>query len=104
MGSGFPVSPTGNTSLGRSATLANGIKDALFVSRYNISRLVSPFSQILIERKILALSLWQAQRFHRSIADSVPQPGRTPKRSQRYVNFGQAPGVRQSPSLPSYLL
>jgi hypothetical protein len=50
--SAFTKSPTGNTSFSKSVALANGIKDAHFVSRYSISGLVCPFSQLLIGRNV----------------------------------------------------
>jgi hypothetical protein len=50
--SALTKSPTGNTSFSKSAALANGIKGAHFVSRYNISGLVCPLSQVLIGRNV----------------------------------------------------
>src|SRR5258707_7908443 len=63
--SAFSESPTGNTSFSKSAALANGIKDAHFVSRYSISGLVRPLSQVLIGRNVFGPSAWQGHRFHR---------------------------------------
>src|SRR6266481_1280043 len=69
--SAFTKSPTGNTSFSRSAALANGIKDAHFVSRYSISGLVCPLSQVLIGRNVWEPSVWQAHRFHRGLGTST---------------------------------
>src|SRR5260370_3777682 len=63
--------PTGNTSFSKSAALANGIKDAHFVSRYNISGLVCPLSQVLIGRNVWGPSLWQPHRFHPGLDTST---------------------------------
>src|SRR5580693_602320 len=63
--------PTGNTSFSKSAALANGIKDAHFVSRYSISGLVCPLSQLLIGRNIWGPSVWQSHRFHRGLCTST---------------------------------
>src|SRR5258708_7815935 len=69
--SAFTKSPTGNTSFSKSAALANGIKDAHFVSRYSISGLVCPLSQVLIGRNVWGPSVWQAHRFHRGLGTST---------------------------------
>src|SRR5258708_5038411 len=69
--SAFTKSPTGNTSLSKSAALANGIKDAHFVSRYSISGLVCPLSQVLIGRNVWGPWVWQAHRFHRGLGTST---------------------------------
>src|ERR1700741_3838265 len=63
MVSAFTESPTGNTSFSKSAALANGLKDAHFVSRYSISGLVCPLSQVLIGRNVWGPSVWRAHRF-----------------------------------------
>src|ERR1700730_13087610 len=63
--------PTGNTSFSKSVALANGIKDAHFVSRSNISGLVCPLSQVLIGRNVWGPSVWQAHRFHRGLGTST---------------------------------
>ena len=47
----------------KSAALANGLKDAHFVSRYSISGLVCPLSQVLIGRNVWGPSVWRAHRF-----------------------------------------
>src|ERR1700680_3550819 len=67
--SAFTKSPTGNTSLSKSVALANGIKDAH--SRYSISGLVCPLSQVLIGRNVWGPSVWQAHRFHRGLGTST---------------------------------
>src|SRR6476620_647707 len=69
--SAFTKSPTGNTSLSKSVALANGIKDAHFVSRYSISGLVCPLSQVLIGRNVRGPSVWQPHRFHRGLGTST---------------------------------
>src|ERR1700693_6281810 len=69
--SAFIKSPTGNTSFSKSVALANGIKDAHFVSRYSISGLVCPLSQLLIGRNVRGPSVWQAHRFHRGLGTST---------------------------------
>ena len=69
--SAFTKSPTGNTSLSKSVALANGIKDAHFVSRYSISGLVRPLSQVLIGRNVFGPSVWQLHRFHRGLGTST---------------------------------
>src|SRR3984957_8845063 len=71
MVSALTKSPTGNTSLSKSVALANGIKDAHFVSRYSISGLVCPLSQLLIGRTVRGPSVWQAHRFHRGLGTST---------------------------------
>src|ERR1700680_812367 len=69
--SAFIKSPTGNTSFSKSVALANGIKDAHFVSRYSISGLVCPLSQVLIGRNVRGPSVWQPHRFHRGLGTST---------------------------------
>src|SRR5580693_8452841 len=69
--SAFTVSPSGNTSFSKSFALANGIKDAHFVSRYSISGLVCPLRQVLIGRNVWGPSVWQPQRFHRGLGTST---------------------------------
>src|ERR1700687_5557618 len=71
MVSAFTKSPTGNTSFSKSVALANGIKDAHFVSRYSISGLVCPLSQRLIGRNVWGPSVWQSHRFHRGLSTST---------------------------------
>src|SRR4029077_6230244 len=55
----------------KSVALANGIKDAHFVSRYSISGLVCPLSQLLIGRNVWGPSVWQPDRFHRGLGTST---------------------------------
>src|ERR1700730_14375375 len=62
--SAFTKSPTGNTSFSKSVALANGIKDAHFVSRYSISGLVCLLSQVLIGRNVRGPSVWQPQHLN----------------------------------------
>src|ERR1700730_3607001 len=55
----------------KSVALANGIKDAHFVSRYSISGLVCPLSRVLIGRNVRGPSVWQPHRFHRGLGTST---------------------------------
>src|SRR5580693_7591078 len=52
-------------------SVANGIQDAHFVSRYSISGLVCPLSQVLIGRNVRGPSVWQPHRFHRGLGTST---------------------------------
>src|SRR5580693_7591079 len=65
------LDPVCNTSFSKSVALANGIQDAHFVSRYSISGLVCPLSQVLIGRNVWGLSVWQPHRFHRGLGTST---------------------------------
>src|SRR4029077_7163553 len=80
--SAFTKSPTGNTSFSKSAALANGIKDAHFVSRYSISGLVCPLSQLLIGRNV-----WGP-----SVAASVPSGPAGVVRPRRRLGKRPPPG------------
>src|SRR5215472_17025843 len=61
----FSASRTGNSSLSKSTTRANGINDAQRVSRYSISGVVRPWSQALMGRNVHGPSVWQEHRFQR---------------------------------------
>jgi hypothetical protein len=62
---------TGNTSFNKAATRAKGINEAHFVSKYSISGLTWPFSQVRNGRNVAGPSAWHSQRFHRGLATST---------------------------------
>jgi hypothetical protein len=66
------IDPAGNVWVANNWNDPVAARQAIhFVSRYSISGLVCPLSQVLVGRNVWGPSVWQPHRFHRGFGTST---------------------------------